>query len=79
MPPIDVYCTHVQAAEKLWPNVFLAAGAAAEKDRVVEEMRLVRPVIETGYENLVQVRRSVHCFPFSTLLVCEIQYSTFDE
>ena len=45
-----------QAAERLWPDIFLAPAALAEKARVVEEMRLVRPVIETGYENLVQAR-----------------------
>jgi hypothetical protein len=45
-----------QAAEKLWPELFATPGAAAERPRVLEEMRAVRPVVETGYENLVQVR-----------------------
>ena len=31
-------------------------GAAAQKQRVLDEMRLVRPVVEIGYENLLQAR-----------------------
>jgi len=45
-----------KAAEKLWPEIFTAPEALAKKEDVVEKMRLVRPVVETGYENIVQVR-----------------------
>ncbi|CAG9463179.1 unnamed protein product [Pedinophyceae sp. YPF-701] len=45
-----------KAAEALWPEVFLTEDAQANKDRVIEDMRVVRPVVETGYENIVQVR-----------------------
>jgi hypothetical protein len=36
--------------------VFCAPGVAAQRPRVLEQMRLVRPVVETGYENLLQAR-----------------------
>jgi hypothetical protein len=45
-----------QASEQLWPEVFCAPGAAAQKPCVMDQMRLVRPVVETGYENLLQAR-----------------------
>lgn len=45
-----------KAAVKRWPEVFGTLEAKAKKDSVLEDMRLVRPVVETGYENLVQVR-----------------------
>jgi hypothetical protein len=54
---------HAQAAEKLWPDVFGTPAAAAQKARVMEEMRTVRPVVETGYENLVQVRLLLEMVP----------------
>ena len=45
-----------QAATELWPDVFTTSEALAKKDQTVEDMRTVRPVVETGYENIVQVR-----------------------
>lgn len=45
-----------RAAERLWPQLFATPAARAERERVVEDMRRVRPVVETGYENVVQVR-----------------------
>ncbi|KAI3437958.1 hypothetical protein D9Q98_000402 [Chlorella vulgaris] len=45
-----------KAAAKLWPEVFATPKAEACKDELVEKMRVVRPVVETGYENLVQIR-----------------------
>jgi len=45
-----------KAATELWPDVFTTPDAMAKKERVVEDMRTVRPVVETGYENIVQVR-----------------------
>jgi len=45
-----------QAATELWPDVFTTSEALAKKDQIVEDMRTVRPVVETGYENIVQVR-----------------------
>ena len=45
-----------RAAQRLWPHLFSTPAALAERERVVEQMRRVRPVVETGYENVVQVR-----------------------
>jgi hypothetical protein len=70
---VRCFCTHAltrcalrasaQAAEKLWPDVFATPAAAAQRARVLEEMRLVRPVVETGYENLLQVRLLLEAQP----------------
>lgn len=38
----------IQAATKLWPDVFTSEEALARKDQVIEDMRAVRPVVETG-------------------------------
>jgi len=45
-----------RAAAKLWPDVFGTPAAEARKGELVEKMRAVRPVVETGYENIVQIR-----------------------
>ncbi|PSC71072.1 hypothetical protein C2E20_5531 [Micractinium conductrix] len=45
-----------KAAAKLWPDVFATPEAEACKEELVEKMRVVRPVVETGYENIVQIR-----------------------
>jgi phosphoglycolate phosphatase-like HAD superfamily hydrolase len=45
-----------KAATELWPEIFGAPEALEKKDRIVEDMRVVRPVVETGYENIVQIR-----------------------
>lgn len=37
-----------KAAEKLWPSVFTSEEAVAKKGDIMEEMRSVRPVVETG-------------------------------
>lgn len=37
-----------QAAARYWPDVFATEQAAASKPSVLEGMRLVRPVVETG-------------------------------
>lgn len=37
-----------QAAAKLWPEVFATPAAEARKEELVEKMRVVRPVVETG-------------------------------
>lgn len=44
------------AAAGLWPDIFAGNAAQSRKPAVLAAMRTVRPVIETGYENLVQVR-----------------------
>jgi hypothetical protein len=44
------------ASERLWPALFAQPDVQAKKGDVLAAMRAVRPVIETGYENLVQVR-----------------------
>lgn len=41
-------CELMQAASKVWPDVFGAAEAEARKGELVEKMRAVRPVVETG-------------------------------
>ena len=38
----------LQAAAALWPDRFSAADAVAHKDQIIEDMRAVRPVVETG-------------------------------
>eukprot|EP00775_Hariotina_reticulata_P011464 gene11464-11610_t len=45
-----------KAAAIQWPEIFQTTAAEAEKPRLVEQMRAVRPVVETGYENIVQIR-----------------------
>ena len=45
-----------QASAELWPDLFSDPAVLARKEEVLHKMRLVRPVVETGYENLVQVR-----------------------
>ncbi|KAL4538461.1 hypothetical protein Ndes2437A_g01479 [Nannochloris sp. 'desiccata'] len=45
-----------KAASAVWPERFSAADAISRKDQLVEDMRAVRPVVETGYENIVQIR-----------------------
>ena len=44
------------ASERLWPEIFADPAVQAKKEAFLDSMRVVRPVIETGYENLVQVR-----------------------
>lgn len=45
----------VQAAAELWPEVFGVVEEDIQR-RILEDMRTVRPVVETGYENIVQIR-----------------------
>lgn len=45
----------LQAASLVWPDVF-SSEAVVQKEELVEKMRAVRPVVETGYENIVQIR-----------------------
>lgn len=45
-----------KAAAQLWPYIFATSAAEARKAELVEKMRGVRPVVETGYENIVQIR-----------------------
>jgi hypothetical protein len=37
-----------KAAAKLWPELFASGEAQAKKEAVMEDMRTVRPVVETG-------------------------------
>lgn len=46
----------LKAAARVWPDIFNTQAVEARKAELVEKMRAVRPVIETGYENIVQVR-----------------------
>lgn len=45
-----------KASAQLWPELFADPSVLARKKEIIHKMRLVRPVVETGYENLVQVR-----------------------
>ncbi len=38
----------LQAAAIQWPEIFTSPAAIARKDELVEKMRAVRPVVETG-------------------------------
>lgn len=37
-----------RAAEGLWPEMFKADDVKTQKDEIMEKMRVVRPVVETG-------------------------------
>lgn len=45
----------VKAAKVRWPTLFDGVDLAME-DWIVDQMHIVRPVVETGYENLLLVR-----------------------
>ncbi|XP_075519160.1 uncharacterized protein LOC142553053 [Primulina tabacum] len=45
----------VKAAKVRWPNLFDGVDSSLE-DWIVDQMYTVRPVVETGYENLLLVR-----------------------
>ncbi|PSS26322.1 M cell-type agglutination protein like [Actinidia chinensis var. chinensis] len=45
----------VKAAKVRWPTLFDGVDSAME-DWIVDQMHMVRPVVETGYENLLLVR-----------------------
>ncbi|KAL3622139.1 hypothetical protein CASFOL_033550 [Castilleja foliolosa] len=45
----------VKAAKVRWPNLFNGVDSLLE-DWIVDQMHIVRPVVETGYENLLLVR-----------------------
>ena len=46
----------IKAAEIQWPDIFCKETTKSRHMELVEKMRRVRPVIETGYENIVQIR-----------------------
>ncbi|XP_009768013.1 uncharacterized protein LOC107809854 [Nicotiana tabacum] len=45
----------VKAAKVRWPSLFNGVDSSLE-DWIVDQMHVVRPVVETGYENLLLVR-----------------------
>lgn len=45
----------LKAAKVRWPGLFDGVDSATE-DWIVDQMHIVRPVVETGYENLLLVR-----------------------
>lgn len=47
-PSAGIHRPSPQAAAKLWPEVFATPEADARKEELVEKMRVVRPVVETG-------------------------------
>eukprot|EP00238_Polyblepharides_amylifera_P002717 CAMPEP_0196580380 /NCGR_PEP_ID=MMETSP1081-20130531/28593_1 /TAXON_ID=36882 /ORGANISM="Pyramimonas amylifera, Strain CCMP720" /LENGTH=263 /DNA_ID=CAMNT_0041900231 /DNA_START=251 /DNA_END=1042 /DNA_ORIENTATION=+ len=44
-----------KASEKLWPQIF-AGTSEDRKSSLLNDMRVVRPVVETGYENMLLLR-----------------------
>lgn len=44
------------AAAEVWPHIFGNGAALEKKPTIIDQMRAVRPVVETGYENIVQIR-----------------------
>ncbi|KAG9441342.1 hypothetical protein H6P81_017196 [Aristolochia fimbriata] len=45
----------VKAAKIRWPHLFEGVDLALE-NRIVDQMHVIRPVVETGYENILLVR-----------------------
>ncbi|BDA48771.1 hypothetical protein COCOBI_12-4530 [Coccomyxa sp. Obi] len=45
-----------QASVKKWPDLFANPEVKARESEIEGKMRTIRPVVETGYENLVQIR-----------------------
>ncbi|PWA77865.1 hypothetical protein CTI12_AA221520 [Artemisia annua] len=45
----------VKAAKVRWPDLFVTVDSSLE-DWIVDQMHIVRPVVETGYETLLLVR-----------------------
>ncbi|CAL5223568.1 g6103 [Coccomyxa viridis] len=45
-----------KASARKWPEMFSKPDVQAREAEIEQKMRTVRPVVETGYENLVQVR-----------------------
>ena len=37
-----------KAAARLWPDIFNTDNAQTKKDQIMQDMRTVRPVVETG-------------------------------
>ncbi|MEW5297073.1 MAG: hypothetical protein WDW38_005882 [Sanguina aurantia] len=46
----------LKAAMRQWPEILTPEAVAPRREELLQKMREVRPVIETGYENVVQVR-----------------------
>lgn len=46
----------IKAAERQWPDLFCTDQVKNRRPELIDKMRAVRPVIETGYENIVQIR-----------------------
>ena len=38
----------LQASEKLWPDVFSREEVKQKRQKVIQQMEVVRPVVETG-------------------------------
>jgi hypothetical protein len=51
----ESFISALKAAKIRWPQIFQSVDAATET-WILEETRTVRPVVETGYENLLLVR-----------------------
>ena len=48
---------------ELWPEIFATERADRDRDRVLDALRAVRPVVETGYENTTLARALLENLP----------------
>ncbi|QDZ18386.1 hypothetical protein HOP50_01g08910 [Chloropicon primus] len=48
-----------RASEKYWPQVYAPGEVQARQDDVIDETSAVRPIVETGYENMLLSRALV--------------------
>ena len=53
-----------KAATLQWPSIFKSAEAMSQKDEVMEKMRSVRPVVETGVRYMPDVMYLCHLSGF---------------
>lgn len=56
------------ACSKYWPDVFDNDGARERKEELMVQMAKVRPVVETGYENMLLLRLLLEGAPVEDLL-----------
>ncbi|KFM28808.1 hypothetical protein F751_6329 [Auxenochlorella protothecoides] len=45
-----------KASAQYWPEMFARPEVVARRQEIIDQLKVVRPVVETGYENLVLVR-----------------------
>ena len=52
-----------KAATALWPDIFDTDKARDAKAQIMEDMRVVRPVVETGAPRLLSLEEQLDLFP----------------